>query len=508
MLNEQVKPVVVGRDQTYPDRISGKQRIAIAALLAVIAVFQFSTLLPGHDWGDDFSMYIAHARNIVEGTPYSDTGYIYNRDEPIGPPRASPGLPLLLAPVYAVRGVDLMAMKGVMIVSFVAALALISALVTRWLGFVSALAVIAMLGFHPYFTGFKDNILTDLPFLFFFYLGIWLAQRRADGDNERDITFIHGVVPGILWWAAYCVRAVGALLPLAIVIHELVTSRRIRRSTVISIAVFGFLALLQGWLLQSPTDYLTNYSFRPGALRSQVAADVTFVSDLVTPALRGTAAFVVFCIASVLTLLGVIRSWKQGHHLPLIVAVIYLGSKLLWPFTEAGRYLIPVLPLYFFFLVSGLHWLAQIAGRWRPAVGLVAASVAAAMYVQEHRNYPAPDPAYRIETPEAQTLFQFFRRSTPPDAIAIFKKPRALALFTGRRAGVYTTTEKEDPWRFIDRIGATHFASVRASIMDSSYIAWLARTRPQSVSEIYRNPRFIVYDLAPRRAAAPDPAGP
>src|SRR5688572_24452072 len=125
MLNKQVKRVVVRGDQTHAHRITGKQFIASAALLALIAVFQFASVLPGHDWGDDFSMYIAHARNIVEGIPYSDTGYIYNPDEPIGPPRASPGLPLLLAPVYATRGVDLVAMKGVMIISFIAGLALI-----------------------------------------------------------------------------------------------------------------------------------------------------------------------------------------------------------------------------------------------------------------------------------------------------------------------------------------------------------------------------------------------
>ena len=44
-------------------------------------MFYLATIREGHDWGDDFSMYIRHAQNIAHGEPYAETGYIYNPQE-------------------------------------------------------------------------------------------------------------------------------------------------------------------------------------------------------------------------------------------------------------------------------------------------------------------------------------------------------------------------------------------------------------------------------------------
>ena len=47
------------------------QWIPLVLLLAVIGAFYVLTLRQGHRWGDDFAMYILHARNIAEGRAYS-----------------------------------------------------------------------------------------------------------------------------------------------------------------------------------------------------------------------------------------------------------------------------------------------------------------------------------------------------------------------------------------------------------------------------------------------------
>ena len=54
--------------------------IPSAVLFIVIA--QVLTVREGHNWGGDFAQYILHARNIVEGRPYAQTGYIYNPSNP------------------------------------------------------------------------------------------------------------------------------------------------------------------------------------------------------------------------------------------------------------------------------------------------------------------------------------------------------------------------------------------------------------------------------------------
>ena len=79
-----------------------RHRTVAPALICVLlaGVFYMLTIRDGHDWGDDFSMYIRHAENIAQGLPYAQSGYIYNPYNPsIGPRMYPPGFPLLLAPV-------------------------------------------------------------------------------------------------------------------------------------------------------------------------------------------------------------------------------------------------------------------------------------------------------------------------------------------------------------------------------------------------------------------------
>jgi hypothetical protein len=73
---------------------------AAALLILAIAGFQVATIRSGQDWGDDFAMYILHARNIAQGRDYAATGYIYNPDYPsLGPVTYPPVFPLLLSPI-------------------------------------------------------------------------------------------------------------------------------------------------------------------------------------------------------------------------------------------------------------------------------------------------------------------------------------------------------------------------------------------------------------------------
>ncbi len=67
--------------------------LATLALVLAITLTHLLTLRPGHEWGDDFSLYVAHACNLVAGRPYADTGYIYNPYFPSLSPCLPAGLP-------------------------------------------------------------------------------------------------------------------------------------------------------------------------------------------------------------------------------------------------------------------------------------------------------------------------------------------------------------------------------------------------------------------------------
>ena len=47
-------------------------------VIAAVGVGYLATLRDGHDWGDDFSLYIHQAKLIAEGRLAEDIGYRYN----------------------------------------------------------------------------------------------------------------------------------------------------------------------------------------------------------------------------------------------------------------------------------------------------------------------------------------------------------------------------------------------------------------------------------------------
>ena len=65
---------------------TSRQFAIVLALILAVGAFYIATIREGHLWGDDFAMYIHHAKNLASGNAYGDTGYIYNPHYPdIGP---------------------------------------------------------------------------------------------------------------------------------------------------------------------------------------------------------------------------------------------------------------------------------------------------------------------------------------------------------------------------------------------------------------------------------------
>ncbi|MGH9843092.1 MAG: hypothetical protein ACREEM_30505 [Blastocatellia bacterium] len=124
------------------------RRLAILTIL-LVGAFYLATIRQGHPWGDDFGMYISHARNIAEGTSYSQTGYIYNPDAIIGPKTYPPVCPALLAPVYKLWGLNLAAMKVEIILVFLGVQG------SHHLGY--ALPVVCLSGFVSYPQSIPDE---------------------------------------------------------------------------------------------------------------------------------------------------------------------------------------------------------------------------------------------------------------------------------------------------------------------------------------------------------------
>ena len=247
--------------------------LLLAVALLLLAAVYVSTLRTGQPWGGDNAMYLLHARNLVDGTPYANTGYLYNAASGRFPISYPPVFPLLLTPLLASFGVAWTPLKLATIACFIAGLALLAAHERSRLRRPELLGFILLVGLNPVLWNFKDNVLSEYPFLMFLAAALYLADRPREPSTPRN-RVARGLLFGALCYLAYGTRSVGALLIPAFVAAEAIRGQRIDASHGAAAAAFASLAGLQNALLHSETGHLI---YKLGRLEPTVPLENLFV---------------------------------------------------------------------------------------------------------------------------------------------------------------------------------------------------------------------------------------
>ena len=166
----------------------------IIIIISAIGAFYLLSIRDGHNWGGDFSMYIHHAKNIVEGIDYKNTGYIYNPSYPtIGPKTYPPIFPLLLSPIYKWFGLNLTAMKIEIIIMFLIFLIVYFMILENELPFKFVVTTIVLIGCNHFFWNFKDNVVSDIPFLLWTYISLFFILQANQSNKSQRIQLLYSM---------------------------------------------------------------------------------------------------------------------------------------------------------------------------------------------------------------------------------------------------------------------------------------------------------------------------
>ncbi len=288
-------------------------RHTLFALLLVlgIGVFHVATIRDGHVWGDDQAMYIAHARNIVEGRPYADTGYIRSPSS-ITPLAYPPVFPLLLALPYHWYGLELTPMKVVCIGFFCLALFLFYAAARERSGEAAAQGAVAITAACPYFWDFKDAVVSEFPFLAFAY-GALLVTLRVELRRCAAARMLGaGVFAGVLSALAYGTRSVGLVLIPAIVLSDWLHAGRLTCFAWATVGTFTASLGVQAALVSVDSDYLNSY-LQTVSLHSLLASPLYYLKCLGVLWENGHSAGLQTALYVALAALATVGFWRLAR---------------------------------------------------------------------------------------------------------------------------------------------------------------------------------------------------
>jgi len=492
---------------------------SVLAIILLVGVFYALTIRPGLPWGDDFAMYLMHARNLATGTPYSATGYVYNAARPdIGPPSYPPLFPVMIAPVIAATGFNTYLLKTEVALCFLAALWMIYLYVRRQVPAPYAAAIVAVMGFSPYCWQLRDNITSDMPFLLLLFL---TYNRLAESDKTRWASVANSFVTGILIYLCFACRVAGIVVLPSLVAYEVI--RRLRNhgsgthsgwcmrnarpvAPLHGMWISGGVALggiiLQVLMLRSETEYAQGVGLSRAVMFRHLREYVwSLRNDWFH--LSGVAGWVALAIVGLLGLVGYFLVVRRALSAMEIFVAAYAAMVALWATDQDLRFLLPLIPLWLMYASVAIVHLRGLGFR-KISFGLIATAflifaAGDANYYLRVRDVRAPG---GTNDEGFVGIARFVRDTTPADATIIFSKPRLLALVSDRKSAIYPLAGADDVIRYCQQIGAQYLITGDAFADDRRVLAPIIAEHPDRFELLFQTPGFRLYRLRdePERA--------
>jgi len=487
-------------------------------LITAIAVFFFSTLRDGHNWDGDYALYIMHARNIVEGLPYADTGYIYNPKNPMNPASYPPGLPLLLAPIYQFYGIDLEKMKMVVVISFILFLLIFSCIMRQSLPWAMALAVTATVGLHFQYWRFKDTIFSEFPFMLFCYAALYGIDSLTQIKATPKLWSI--LVIAIMLALACLTRGIGLMLFPIIFLIGVYQWRRLVNPCLPILAIAAAIIILVNFLFpQDLTYHLGPYEnyLNDGifaTLKPNIIVQRSAVRELVVHYAFGENWLIdrLPLVFFLLVLVGLIT--RVRIHLSIYEAFLSAYTLFLVTYpgpgatNEAVRYLLPIWPLFLFYVVYGTYAIgSRLGGIWQSVLPAMLCGALLSLHVAQYTRTDFGSIRYSVTDPISRELFNNIKTNLPADAVVLFGKPTIMALFSDRRAAIWPANFNDDEvWRYINEVGAGYIVALTGDFGKNRYwwdpkIQAFIEQNQSALRLLFSNKWFNLYQVSDNHAS-------
>jgi len=407
-----------------------------------------------HPWGDDFAQYIKEAQNISQGRPFYQSGYIFNKYNPVyAPPQYPPGFPLLLAPVVKFLGLSFRAMCCFN--SFIAACLLFAlfAFFRKQAGVVASVCLAVLITYSGFMINIKASVLADTSCLLF--ITLYLTLRRSDTWPRKRIAWLvvfAAMAILIRSQAVFLLVAEGLFLFLSFIISS-VKERTVRvknmlrpPSLYVIAGVLTFSLFLNKVVFPTPVSTAVFYSnFIQDALKGNVYIAIKGYTGYLLKTISGffyyetynsffdAAIYFIQGMGLVFGITGFLISISKRIAFDDVFFFIMCIVIICYPVRDP-RYFLPAVPILFYYCYATLKVLLAALPGLNPRM---AAVLLTAIYLCVGFSYLKKStknaPAGCIPQQKDQVAFQYITQHVGNHDIIVFTKPRALTLFTGKR---------------------------------------------------------------------------
>jgi len=441
---------------------------------------------------------VMHARNIATGRPYTQTGYVFQPESTteVGANAYPSGLPLILAPVYGVEGLNLRLFKLLNALFLVLSLWPAYLFARQTLSRVASLILIVALGFSWFFLTNFDSIGSDAPYqlvslwVLLFLLRIY--QQRRDETNP----WMSGVWAGLSIAAAYLIRPVGIAFLLSLAGVEILRKRRPSPFLIAAAASFVPLLFLNNFLFHTDGGYTHQFTLSPSTIAHHVFDYARYFSYVFANPVSNKYRYILWIVTLIPVLFGLLKRVRGAWGITELYVLTLLAVDCVYWGTTA-RYLLPIMPIYLVYMIEGFE---AIVARVPPRLVLPLKAAAATLFLlapaaNAFLMHPDSKDTLVTATPYEE-LCAAIRRQTDPHALVIFWNPRVLALSTSRQASGWPAEgDSAEMIHYLQRVHPNFIVADKKRLDDQRFLLPVLAASPLQLNTVYENDRFRLVQL-------------
>lgn len=491
--------------EKFLDRLQNLQFMIFC--FASVIFFSLLVLSEGHNWGGDFSQYLAQSRAILNGEISSwleKQSFIISESTPGFSPLIYPWMTaIILLPAYSLFGMNFFFFKLTEIFLLAAAWIIFFLFVKQKENVKVAAILTSILMFNAHYIFLTDNILSECPFLFFSFLAIFLFYRR-----EKNFK-LYGAAIGAAIFFAVNTRTLGVALLIALLLEDFFSllkefSPRLNKKKFAAEKIFPrsvpyltyeVLSVIFSWLLptvtlQNNTGYLVTFSLNLSDIFAQAIYYAKLFGIFFLPDVKniwsqnfdGVLIYFALIIWGALAIIGAAKNFLANRFL-----IFYIGVTLATVISfgaHAGiRYIFGIIPFVFYFAFLAVK---NFEGKKIMVVVLLAITLffSATSILIFNLNGGTSNQAY---TKEAEEVYNFINKNISDDKIIFFFKPRVLYLNTNNRT-YFKEADEEDSLKSADFVLLTEgdYYPELKKILESNSTKY---------KKIFGNGKFNLYEV-------------